>query len=58
MATPIVDVVATLDQQRVSPFQIRVATLCAAVVFFDGFDTQVIGNSIRRSPKTGNSSAA
>jgi MFS transporter, AAHS family, 4-hydroxybenzoate transporter len=44
MTAPIVDVVATLDQQRVSAFQIRVAALCAAVVFFDGFDTQVIGN--------------
>ena len=44
MTAPIVDVVATLDQQRVSAFQIRVAALCATVVFFDGFDTQVIGN--------------
>ena len=46
MTAPIADVVATLDQQRVSAFQIRVAALCAAVVFLDGFDTQVIGNLV------------
>jgi MFS transporter, AAHS family, 4-hydroxybenzoate transporter len=45
MATPgIVDVPELLDQQKISRYQIRVAALCAAVVFLDGFDTQVIGN--------------
>jgi AAHS family 4-hydroxybenzoate transporter-like MFS transporter len=45
MAAPgIVDVPNLLDHQRISGYQIRVAALCAAVVFLDGFDTQVIGN--------------
>ncbi len=31
-----------IDEAAVGPFQILVAALCALVVFFDGFDTQVI----------------
>lgn len=42
----VVDVPELLDQQRISSYQIRVAALCAAVVFLDGFDTQVIGNLV------------
>jgi len=41
-----VDVPQLLDQQPVSRFQLQVMALCAAVVFFDGFDTQVIGNLV------------
>lgn len=44
MTAPAIDVPELLDRQRISPFQLRVTALCAAVVFFDGFDTQVIGN--------------
>src|SRR2546430_10140919 len=40
---PEVDVPALIDAQKISPFQIRVALLCAAVVFMDGFDAQAIG---------------
>ena len=40
---PEVNVPALIDQQKVGWFQIRVATLCAAVVFMDGFDAQAIG---------------
>src|SRR2546425_2594704 len=40
---PEVDVPALIDQQKISTFQIRVAALCAAVVFMDGFDAQAIG---------------
>jgi AAHS family 4-hydroxybenzoate transporter-like MFS transporter len=40
---PEVNVPALIDQQKVSAFQIRVAALCAAVVFMDGFDAQAIG---------------
>jgi len=40
---PAVDVPALIDAQKISAFQIRVALLCAAVVFMDGFDTQAIG---------------
>jgi AAHS family 4-hydroxybenzoate transporter-like MFS transporter len=40
---PEVNVPALIDQQKVSAFQIRVAVLCAAVVFMDGFDAQAIG---------------
>src|SRR5438105_7164430 len=39
-----VNVPQLLEQQGISRFQIRVMVLCAAVVFFDGFDTQIIGN--------------
>jgi len=47
MATAgVVDVPELLDQQKISGYQIRVAALCAAVVFLDGFDTQVIGNLV------------
>ena len=47
MATPgTVDIPELLDRQNISGYQIRVAALCAAVVFLDGFDTQVIGNLI------------
>jgi MFS transporter, AAHS family, 4-hydroxybenzoate transporter len=45
-APAIVDVPGLLDQQKISGFQIRVMALCAAVVFLDGFDTQVIGNLV------------
>jgi AAHS family 4-hydroxybenzoate transporter-like MFS transporter len=38
-----VDVSACIDAQVVSPLQWRVIALCALVVLFDGFDTQVIG---------------
>src|SRR5947208_1613919 len=40
---PEVNVPALIDQQKVGWFQIRVAILCAAVVFMDGFDAQAIG---------------
>src|ERR1700751_3428472 len=47
MAAPgVVDVPELLDQQKISRYQVRVAALCAAVVFLDGFDTQVIGNLV------------
>lgn len=47
MATPgTVDIPELLDRQSISGYQIRVAALCAAVVFLDGFDTQVIGNLV------------
>jgi AAHS family 4-hydroxybenzoate transporter-like MFS transporter len=47
MATPAtVDVPDLLDRQKISKYQIRVMALCAAVVFLDGFDTQVIGNLV------------
>src|SRR5579875_262036 len=39
----VVNVPELIDRQRLSGFQIRVAALCAAVIFFDGFDTQAIG---------------
>jgi MFS transporter, AAHS family, 4-hydroxybenzoate transporter len=42
-AAPEVNVTALIDQQKISAFQIRVAVLCAAVVFMDGFDAQAIG---------------
>jgi AAHS family 4-hydroxybenzoate transporter-like MFS transporter len=38
-----VNVPALIDQQKISAFQVRVAFLCAAVVFMDGFDAQAIG---------------
>jgi MFS transporter, AAHS family, 4-hydroxybenzoate transporter len=37
------DVPALLDAQKIGPFQILIAGLCAAVVFMDGFDAQAIG---------------
>src|SRR6266849_1847809 len=40
---PQVNVPALIDEQKISAFQIRVAVLCAAVVFMDGFDAQAIG---------------
>jgi AAHS family 4-hydroxybenzoate transporter-like MFS transporter len=43
MAQTVIDVPTIIDQQKVSAFQIRVAALCAAVVFMDGFDAQAIG---------------
>ena len=47
MATPaIVDVPELLERQKIGGYQIRVMALCAAVVFLDGFDTQVIGNLV------------
>ena len=42
-AAPEVNVPALIDQQNISGLQIRVAALCAAVVFMDGFDAQAIG---------------
>ena len=38
-----VNVPALIDEQKISALQIRVALLCAAVVFMDGFDAQAIG---------------
>ncbi|HEV3183781.1 MAG TPA: MFS transporter, partial [Xanthobacteraceae bacterium] len=47
MATPAtVDVPDLLERQKISKYQVRVMALCAAVVFLDGFDTQVIGNLV------------
>jgi MFS transporter, AAHS family, 4-hydroxybenzoate transporter len=47
MATPgVVNVPELLDRQKIGGYQVRVAALCAAVVFLDGFDTQVIGNLV------------
>ena len=43
MAPPPFDVSAGIDAQRISILQWRVIVLCALVVLFDGFDTQVIG---------------
>src|SRR6202521_1738928 len=40
---PQVNVPALIDAQKISAFQVRVAVLCAAVVFMDGFDAQAIG---------------
>ena len=39
----VVDVIALLNEQRLSRYQILVAALCAAVVFMDGYDAQAIG---------------
>jgi MFS transporter, AAHS family, 4-hydroxybenzoate transporter len=38
-----IDVPALIDRQKIGGFQVLVATLCAAVVFLDGFDAQAIG---------------
>jgi AAHS family 4-hydroxybenzoate transporter-like MFS transporter len=38
-----VNVTALIDGRRIGSFQVRVALLCAATVFFDGFDAQTIG---------------
>src|SRR5580704_9772883 len=47
MTTPaIVDVPDLLERQKIGGYQIRIMALCAAVVFLDGFDTQVIGNLV------------
>jgi AAHS family 4-hydroxybenzoate transporter-like MFS transporter len=47
MAAPAtVDVPELLDRQTISGYQMHVMALCAAVVFLDGFDTQVIGNLV------------
>jgi MFS transporter, AAHS family, 4-hydroxybenzoate transporter len=50
MATPeaqaggtIVDVAEFIDGHPVGGFQIRLLSICAAVLFLDGFDTQAIG---------------
>jgi AAHS family 4-hydroxybenzoate transporter-like MFS transporter len=40
---PPVDVAEFIDQQPVSGFQLKLLLTCAAVLFFDGFDTQAIG---------------
>jgi AAHS family 4-hydroxybenzoate transporter-like MFS transporter len=42
-AVPEVNVPELIDQQKIGAFQIRIAVLCAAVVFMDGFDAQAIG---------------
>ena len=42
-AVPEVNVPELIDQRKISAFQIRIAVLCAAVVFMDGFDAQAIG---------------
>ena len=41
--SPTVDVIALLNEQRISRYQVLVAVLCAAVVFMDGYDAQAIG---------------
>jgi MFS transporter, AAHS family, 4-hydroxybenzoate transporter len=47
MATPAtIDIPDLLEHRKIGAFQIRVGALCAAVVFLDGFDTQVIGNLV------------
>lgn len=43
MTSPSLDVSACIDAQAISAVQWRVIALCALVVLFDGFDTQVIG---------------
>ncbi len=43
MTSPSLDVSACIDAQTISAVQWRVIALCALVVLFDGFDTQVIG---------------
>jgi AAHS family 4-hydroxybenzoate transporter-like MFS transporter len=40
---PAIDLVDFIDRQPVGGFQIQVLVTCAAVLFFDGFDTQAIG---------------
>jgi len=42
--TETIDVAEYIDQQPVGAFQIKLLLTCAAVLFLDGFDTQVIGN--------------
>lgn len=45
-ATPVgapVDVLALIDAQPVSRYQIHVLLMCAGILFVDGFDTQAIG---------------
>jgi AAHS family 4-hydroxybenzoate transporter-like MFS transporter len=37
------DIAEFIDRQPVGRFQLKVLLLCAAVLFFDGFDTQAIG---------------
>jgi MFS transporter, AAHS family, 4-hydroxybenzoate transporter len=39
-----IDVADYIDRQPVGAFQIKLLLTCAAVLFLDGFDTQVIGN--------------
>src|SRR6201985_1970595 len=39
----VVDIPDYIDRQPVGAFQIRLLLICAAVLFFDGFDTQAIG---------------
>jgi AAHS family 4-hydroxybenzoate transporter-like MFS transporter len=39
----LVNVAELIDQQHIGRFQIWVLLLCAAAMFFDGFDTQAIG---------------
>jgi AAHS family 4-hydroxybenzoate transporter-like MFS transporter len=38
-----VDVAEFIDQQPVGGFQLKLLSMCAAVLFLDGFDTQAIG---------------
>jgi AAHS family 4-hydroxybenzoate transporter-like MFS transporter len=42
-ASGVIDVAGFIDEQPVGRFQIRLLLACAAVLFFDGFDTQAIG---------------
>jgi AAHS family 4-hydroxybenzoate transporter-like MFS transporter len=42
-AADALDVAEFIDGQPVGRFQLKVLLLCAAVLFFDGFDTQAIG---------------
>jgi MFS transporter, AAHS family, 4-hydroxybenzoate transporter len=41
--TPVIDLVGFIDRQPVGGFHFRLLLICAAVLFFDGFDTQAIG---------------
>ncbi len=43
MADAAIDVAAFIDQRKVGAFQTRILFLCMAVLFMDGYDTQVIG---------------
>jgi AAHS family 4-hydroxybenzoate transporter-like MFS transporter len=38
-----VDVAGFIDQQPIGGFQLKLLSMCAAVLFLDGFDTQAIG---------------
>src|SRR4029077_15804106 len=42
-ASPPIDVIDFIDNRPVGGFHIRLLLTCAAVLFFDGFDTQAMG---------------